>query len=102
MSILAWPFKKAYQGVVWAREHREQIQAKAEVVVAKVREVVLNVHRWLVAKAYRLNLVYNYAMSSLGGKETILKAVAEARAKVRELSDAFIAQIQTAVDQPAQ
>ncbi len=54
--------------MVYVREYRAEIQAKAEVVVAKVREVVLTAHRWLVAKAYRLNLVYNYTMTSWVGK----------------------------------
>jgi hypothetical protein len=58
MSILAWPFKKVIQGVVYVREHRAEIQAKAEEVMAKVREVVLNVSRWPVTKASRLTLVY--------------------------------------------
>jgi hypothetical protein len=39
MSILAWPFKKVIQAVVYVRENRTEIQAKAEVVVANVREV---------------------------------------------------------------
>jgi hypothetical protein len=100
MSILAWPFKKVIQGVVYIREHRTEIQVKIKVVVAKVREVALTAHRWLVAKAYRLNLVSNYTMTSSGGKETILKAWAEAKARVKKLSDAIIAKVQTVVDQP--
>jgi hypothetical protein len=42
----------------------------------------------------------NYTMSSLGGKETILKALAEAKARVKKLCDAIIVEIQTVVDQP--
>jgi hypothetical protein len=101
MSILAWPFKKVIQGAVYVREYRAEIQAKAEVVVAKVREVALTAHRWLVAKAYRLNLTYNYTMTSLGGEKTILEALAEAKSQVRKLSDAFIAEIQTVPSAPA-
>jgi len=56
--------------------------------------------RWLVAKAYRLNLVYTYTMTSLGGKETIRRAWAEAKARVKELSDAFIAEIHTVASRP--
>ena len=101
MSILAWPFKKAIQGVIYVREHRAEIQAKAKVMVAKVRGVALTAHRWLVAKAYRLNLVYNYTMTSLGGEKTIRRALAEAKAQVKKLSDAFIAEIQTVPSTPA-